>query len=105
MLLRQNVTLDLLENSSLKTLFRDLVLRLEENKVLNFYSNYLQYQRKINARELLIELEIGRSYQKRMLKYRRDCNREERGFKKCQIKTLKSTYYQFRRDAKSSDEH
>ena len=92
-LLRQTVTLSLLENSGMKTQFRDLVHRLEENKVLNFYSNYLQYQRKINAKELIIELEIGRSYEKRMLKYRRDQIQLEKGFKKCQFKTLKSSFY------------
>lgn len=40
-LLRQAITLALLENTRLKHEFGDLVQRMEENKVLNFYTNHL----------------------------------------------------------------
>ena len=58
-LLRQAITLNLLETTRLKHEFGDLVHRMEENKVLNFYTNHLQYRQKIDVKELLNEILIS----------------------------------------------
>ena len=61
-LLRQAITLKLLETTRLKHELGDLVQRMEENKVLNFYTNHLQYRQRIDVNELLHEILISEKY-------------------------------------------
>lgn len=92
-LLRLNITQNMFDITGLKYEFCQFVRRLDQNRVLNFYTNFVQYQRTISAKHLWEEILVAEKFEERMRRYKQQEVDKQKSYSFKNLKAIKTTLY------------